>query len=752
MIRKLLPALLLAAAAISARAQESRYSGFELTEHGRELPVGWAKGIGRGTAGILKNGVISIDQQIKHGGGQSVSIELHAADSFASIVHTFARPKNARTLRLKAWMKTQDLAGVGVVWMRADGANRTVAFINNQRAPAKGSTDWTEYVIEMEYDKDQAKSFCYGAYVQGNGKIWVDDFTFEFDGKAPEAVPDYNPVPKAAESDTSFSNGSGIASIPMNDAHREALANLGAVWGFLKYYHPEAKAGKFNMDVALFRVLPELIAAKDLTAANAVIERWVDGFGKPAPCKSCKPLPTKDVAQMPDYGRVFDKSKLPASLIGKLEYIRDNRGETESYYVRMMPNIGNPEFRNEREYGQQVYPDAGLRLLALYRYWNMIRYFFPYQHLIGEDWNKVLPDVIPEFAAAKDTVEYQRACLKLIARIHDTHAGLWGNPEALRRANGRLITPFQARFLGDQLVVTGYYKDTLGIAQQIRPGDIIDAIDGVPVAQLVKQKLGQTPASNYATQLRDLAGVNGLLLRGNREQVSVHVRDAGKSGDLQVRCIPMTSGMWAQDRTLFKPAGPYRLLNDKVGYIYPAMLSDQSLDSVKTLFKDTKGIVVDLRCYPTTFMPFTYGAWLKRFPSAFAKFTGGSTDWPGLFQPLATVKNGGDKGSDQYNGKLVIIVDATTQSQAEYTAMALQTVPGAVTIGSTTAGADGNVSDIILPGGLRSWISGIGVLYPDGTETQRSGVTIDKLMQPTPEGIRAGRDELLEAAVKIAGA
>ena len=48
----------------------------------------------------------------------------------------------------------------------------------------------------------------------------------------------------------------------------------------------------------------------------------------------------------------------------------------------------------------------------------------------------------------------------------------------------------------------------------------------------------------------------------------------------------------------------------------------------------------------------------------------------------------------QYSGSIIILVDEITQSQAVYTAMAFRQVPGAVVIGSTTAGADGNVSSI----------------------------------------------------------
>jgi C-terminal processing protease CtpA/Prc len=55
------------------------------------------------------------------------------------------------------------------------------------------------------------------------------------------------------------------------------------------------------------------------------------------------------------------------------------------------------------------------------------------------------------------------------------------------------------------------------------------------------------------------------------------------------------------------------------------------------------------------------------------------------------------------------LIDEVSVSQAEYTSMAFRAAPNATVVGSTTAGADGNVSPIPLPGGLRSMISGIGV-------------------------------------------
>jgi C-terminal processing protease CtpA/Prc len=129
-------------------------------------------------------------------------------------------------------------------------------------------------------------------------------------------------------------------------------------------------------------------------------------------------------------------------------------------------------------------------------------------------------------------------------------------------------------------------------------------------------------------------------------------------------------------------------------------------------------------------------------------FTNGHVGNPGLFTETDAMVCG-EENKNAYGGKLIILVNEISQSQAEYTAMALRSVPGAIVVGSTTSGADGNVSDFTLPGGLRSMISGIGVFYPDGKPTQRVGIVPDHTVLPTISGVKAGRDELLEFAVKL---
>jgi C-terminal processing protease CtpA/Prc len=196
-----------------------------------------------------------------------------------------------------------------------------------------------------------------------------------------------------------------------------------------------------------------------------------------------------------------------------------------------------------------------------------------------------------------------------------------------------------------------------------------------------------------------------------------------------------------------QPGDTFRLLSPEVAYIKLSTIRHADLPEYFEKAKNTKGLIVDIRNYPSDFMPFAMGPYLATKPTAFVTFTFLDLANPGAFSfgdgPLI------EPGTVHYGGKVVILVDETTQSQAEYTAMALRAMPNAVVVGSTTAGADGNVSNIPLPGGLSTMVSGLGVFYPDHRPTQRIGIVPDVVATPTIEGIAAGRDEVLEAGVKM---
>jgi len=69
--------------------------------------------------------------------------------------------------------------------------------------------------------------------------------------------------------------------------------------------------------------------------------------------------------------------------------------------------------------------DTGYRFLALFRYWNLIEYFFPYKNLIEKSWDGILNEYIPRMIACNDELAYKLTILSLIGEIHDTHANIW---------------------------------------------------------------------------------------------------------------------------------------------------------------------------------------------------------------------------------------------------------------------------------------------------------------------------------------
>jgi C-terminal processing protease CtpA/Prc len=274
----------------------------------------------------------------------------------------------------------------------------------------------------------------------------------------------------------------------------------------------------------------------------------------------------------------------------------------------------------------------------------------------------------------------------------------------------------------------------------IKPGDIIMKVNDVPVEKLISAKIKYCPASNLAAKYRDVAI---KLLRTDEDTIKLSIKRNTSINDFVIKCTKFDPARyWQQDVPAFK------ILKGNIGYIYPGSLQKGQIDNIMQVLSDTKGLIIDLRCYPSDFIVFSLGKYLMPKPTSFVKFTRGSISEPGEFIFTKSLKVGENR-DDYYKGKIIIIVNAKTQSNAEYTTMALRVAPKATIIGSTTAGADGNVSKIILPGNIRTMISGIGVYYPDRTETQRVGIVPDIEINPTIEEIRNGTDGLLNRAIKL---
>lgn len=147
---------------------------------------------------------------------------------------------------------------------------------------------------------------------------------------------------------------------------------------------------------------------------------WINQLGQ---FDTSKQIHTKssEIKIKPDLGWI-ENSNFSNSLTHLLLKIKDANRTSDHFYIALTEGVGSPNFKNENPYPLIKYPDVGYRLLALYRYWNIIQYYFPYKNIIGEDWKKVLKEFIPQFIDAHYGTEYTLAVLKVIARVHDSHA------------------------------------------------------------------------------------------------------------------------------------------------------------------------------------------------------------------------------------------------------------------------------------------------------------------------------------------
>ncbi|WP_428329858.1 S41 family peptidase [Mucilaginibacter sp.] len=693
---------------------------------------------------------IKVDSLVKRQGKYSVSITPgNSKNGFGAINFPINKSFHGKNLILIASIKTENVTGGWAgIWLRVDDKDKkTLGFDNMQNNGITGTNDWKEYMIQVPYDETEGVTINMGALLAGKGKMWVDSLRLYLDEVPIEKVKVVQRHVYGAVKDSAFAKRSGIDTVLLKGKNTAYLTLLGQLWGLLKYYHPAVASGEHNWDAELFRVMPAVLKSKSDKQLSIVLEHWVDRLGKPSACKNCTDInKIKDLYNKPDYGTLYTNHIFSKTLVAKLRYIIANRNTGSNYYVNLDTTAANnPEFHHEEGYVKMLYPDAGYRLLALYRYWSMINYFCPNRNSIAGGWNNILSEYIPKFIAIRNKTDYAKTMVELIARINDTHAFIQNDVFEAHKGTYRL--PFQARFIENKLVVTGYYKDTLNVKDQFKIGDVITEINGSTIAGLLKKYLPIVPASNYEGKLRDVTG-NFLLRSQNPAFIFKLIRN---DQQVQVKCraIEMANvNFYALDFNADPSKPAYYMLNEKIGCFFPGTYKRAMLDDIEKKFSSTKGIIIDLRCYPSDDVINTLGKYLKTDSSVFAKFTAGSVAYPGMFY-TTTASYGGNKTGEHYKGKIVILVNAITQSNAEFVTMALQTIPNVKVIGSTSAGADGNISQINLPGNFTTYISGLGVYYPDGTCAQHTGVKIDYVVKPTIQGLKAGRDEVLEKATDL---
>lgn len=539
-----------------------------------------------------------------------------------------------------------------------------------------------------------------------------------------------------AVQDTAYDHGSNIVFPEMTPQLVDNLELLGRVWGFLKYHHPTISKGSHNWDYELFRMLPGYLKVKDNQQRDAYLAKWILHYGKIPVNKEVKPV-NPNAFLKPDLAWI-NPGDLSPKLYKTLMNIYQNRYNGLYYVSYSSIWVRTANFAHENDYAEMEYPDAGFRLLALYRYWNMVFYFFPDKYLMDADWNTVMKKHIASFISAEDKKTYWRAVRRLIAQIDDTHGAVWSMKSTQSLDYYR--PPFKVSFLNnDTLVVSDYWDPEKVDSAGPHIGDVITHIDGQPVSFRIDSLAPYYAASNHRAKLRQLLWD---ICSGDKPTVRISFMSDGipKEATITRYNLEEMELHFQTDSICYKDLG------DSIGYVSMDDITKEWVERIADTLHTTKALILDLREYPNETINYMLYGVLSDKSRPFFKATCPDLTNPGSF--IWTNPNYTGKGKQSYTGKIAILINERSQSHAEFCTMMYRTLPNSIVIGNTTAGADGDVVGIRLPGGVCSYFSGIGIYYPDGTETQRVGIIPDIYVWPTVKGVREGRDELLEKALE----
>lgn len=552
--------------------------------------------------------------------------------------------------------------------------------------------------------------------------------------------------PLQREKDTEFNQGSTIQNQELSDIQVDSLYKLCKVWGYTKYHHPAVISGELNWDAELFRVMPNILKAADSEDANEVLMNWLEAF----PVKATQTEDREDWTKIQkETGRqILDTTWInDSAFLG--EGLRDYLCSMSELYISDRENAyasfneeGVVSFENEMDY-EAADGDMGMYLLGLFRFWNMYEYYSPNVEITVDDWDTVLLDSISLVAEATDYRSYVLAIAQVVSKTGDAHITVVDQEGLLYYFYGRYFLPCDIKIIDGQAVVTQVKEGE----KHLLPGDILLTIDGMSVQDRIKEQRQYHALPEPDKILNQL---KHLLLETQKNQSEVQVIRGEETKTLQVKTL-------YSQYDYQNPLENEILESTNIGYIDVSALKTGDLENLMKDYQNTDGIIVDLRHYPSTVITYLLGEYIVPTQKVFSNVGMPNRAMPGAFWIQEMVVGKGvlkEQMNDirifkPYTGKVVILMDEGSQSQSEFAIMALRQAPNATVVGNPSIGADGNIAMVSLPGRVILPISSLGIYTPEGGQTQRLGLKPDIECYPTLEGIRDGRDELLEQAIEV---
>jgi hypothetical protein len=421
------------------------------------------------------------------------------------------------------------------------------------------------------------------------------------------------------------------------------------------------------------------------------------------------------------------------------------------------------------------FPSVGYRMLAVAKMFSIVNHFYSNRSSMHNNLETAYKVSIPKFIGAKDSIDYWKAVSEFHATIQDSHGFVSKNGDGFSlqlnpivQDKGNFEPPVFTRMIENRIIVFDELNDSICNKINLHRGDIILSIDGVDPIQMIEATRKYQNAGNRESQNFYLSS---FILFGHKNEIKkIRVLDTqGKIKEVMMPVYKEFKGAWSGDEYvsgMFSQRHKSVLvkLTGDIGYAdYTSSGWDHlSFDSLITIIQKYKGFIIDMRGYPhaddnntiiSTLIEYVnkkskatiYKRELRQnyidVPASFPKVNEISPYWLQHDNPdKKAYYNNWIDVKEKLPIRFVVLTNGSAQSSAEWVVSNLKSNCNTTIIGSPTAGANAVFANYFIPGGIRLWLS--------NTSIERRGIQPDILVYPTVKGFQAGKDEVLERAIK----
>lgn len=380
------------------------------------------------------------------------------------------------------------------------------------------------------------------------------------------------------------------------------------------------------------------------------------------------------------------------------------------------------------------YENEDVRIANVMISWNIFEHFYPYFDELQLDWLKQLAKSLTEMKKVKSESGTYKVMRNMLVNLKDGNIGyILDYPRSFATK-----LPFSVKLIDGKLVVT--FSKVKGI----QPGDTLVKMNGKDALKEFNRIADQISGTK---QWKETQAAYFLLINPDQSEAKITLQRKGKF-------ISATAPYNDQPQKYidfsFDPKENFKELEQGIYYINFFNRDFQLDDSILAKLTKAKGIVVDMRGASGE-APLTFLSHLTDQKLASAKFLQLQMILPDHDQ-ANTYKDGSWSIKPQQpkiNGKAVFLTDACAIGYAETIMGIVEHYKLGEIVGEPTAGTNGNVVQMFLPGGVQFLWTGLRVEKHDGSQHHDVGIQPTVPVYTTLKGITENIDEPLAEALKL---